>query len=48
MRAFMIIAFATMLFLSAWANYVDSAGASQTISNATTTTSAGLPSQPGY
>jgi hypothetical protein len=47
MRAFMIIAFATMLFLSAWANYVDSAGASQTTPNAPTT-SAGLPSQPGY
>lgn len=29
MRVFMIIAFATMLFLSAWANNVDTAGAVQ-------------------
>jgi hypothetical protein len=29
MRAFMIVAFAAMLFLSAWANNVDSADAGQ-------------------
>ncbi|HEY0224677.1 MAG TPA: hypothetical protein VGC38_09200 [Pseudolabrys sp.] len=29
MRAFMIIAFVAMLFLSAWANNADTAGASQ-------------------
>ena len=29
MRAFMIVAFAAMLFLSAWANNADSAGSGQ-------------------
>jgi hypothetical protein len=48
MRAFMIIAFATMLFLSAWANNMDTAGAGQTNPTVTTASTTGLPTQPGY
>jgi hypothetical protein len=48
MRVFMIVAFATMLVLSAWANSMDSAGAGQTGPAATAKSAAGLAGQPGY
>jgi hypothetical protein len=41
MRAFMIVAFASMLFLSGWANYADSADAVQPRAASTT-------AEPGY
>lgn len=48
MRVFMILAFATMLVLSAWTNIMDSAGAGQTGPAATAKNAAGLAGQPGY
>jgi hypothetical protein len=52
MRAFMIVAFATMLFFSAWANNVDIAGAGQTSASTNPVgmmkSATGLPIQPGY
>ena len=54
MRAFMIIAFATMLFLSAWANSMDVAGAGQNSASinpiSMMASATGLPAQdyPGY
>jgi hypothetical protein len=48
MRIFMIVAFATMLFLSAWANSMDSADAGQTSPTGLTHSATAIPAQPGY
>ncbi len=48
MRVFMIVAFATMLFLSAWANSMDLADAGQTNSTGVMNSETAFPAQPGY
>jgi hypothetical protein len=48
MRVFMIVAFATMLFLSAWANSMDLADAGQISSTGVMSSATGFSAQPGY